>query len=301
VGFSLLAALLAAGRAQAQVRGVYPLGMSATNSGVTPAAGFTYGNAFLFYSRDELKGGQGDVLATGQQSVILDMNSFVWVSGGEIGFLGGAIFSAAVTLPIASNSLTSNEQGAVSGGGGLGDSYFQPAILAWRTPRADVRFILGFLAPTGRFEAGASDNVGSGYWTGAVASGQTFYLTEDRKTALSLFEMYEIHSKQEVTDIHPGSTLDLDYSLTRSFALTPRLDLQPAVVGYAQWQTTAKTGPSITPEQAAAHYQVYALGVACNVLLPSRGLSLGFKYFQEFANVWTFQGHSVQISFSASF
>jgi len=31
-------------RAQAQNRGVYPLGMSAMNSGLTPAAGFTYSN-----------------------------------------------------------------------------------------------------------------------------------------------------------------------------------------------------------------------------------------------------------------
>ena len=42
--------------AQAQVRGVYPSGMSATNSGVTPEPGFTYSNLFLFYSRDQLKG-----------------------------------------------------------------------------------------------------------------------------------------------------------------------------------------------------------------------------------------------------
>ena len=41
--------------ASAQVRGVYPLGMTATNSGVTPEAGFTYTNQFLFYSRSELK------------------------------------------------------------------------------------------------------------------------------------------------------------------------------------------------------------------------------------------------------
>ena len=33
-------------RAQAQNRGVYPLGMSATNSGVTPSAGFTTSTNF---------------------------------------------------------------------------------------------------------------------------------------------------------------------------------------------------------------------------------------------------------------
>ena len=58
-------------------------------------------------------------------------------------------------------------------------------ILGWRTERAGIRAIYGFLAPTGRFEAGASDNVGSGYWTHVVASGQTVYLTKDKRTAIS--------------------------------------------------------------------------------------------------------------------
>ena len=98
--------------AQAQVRGVYPVGMNATNSGVTPEAGITYSNLFVFFSRDEEKGPNGEIVATGQNSIMMDMNSFVWVSDKEIGFLGGAVFSASATLPIANNSLTSDLQGA---------------------------------------------------------------------------------------------------------------------------------------------------------------------------------------------
>jgi hypothetical protein len=45
--------LLLTGQARAQNRGVYPLGMSATNSGVTPQPGFTYVNQLLIYSRDK--------------------------------------------------------------------------------------------------------------------------------------------------------------------------------------------------------------------------------------------------------
>ena len=69
---------------QAQVRGVYPVGMSATNSGVTPEAGISYSNLFVFFSRDEEKGPHGEILATGQNSIMMDMNSFVWVSKKEI-------------------------------------------------------------------------------------------------------------------------------------------------------------------------------------------------------------------------
>src|SRR4051794_8268849 len=191
---------------QAQVRGVYPPGITATNSGVTPEAGFTYSNLFLFYGRDTLRGPNGEIQATGQQSVLMDMNSFVWVSSKEITMLGEPVFSLSATLPIANNSLTSDVNGAISGGGGFADSYYQ-FILGLRKRRFDVRAIYGFLAPTGRFSAGANDNVGSGYWTPAGSSGQTFYLTKNRTTALSVFELYEFHGTQQGTDIHPGETL----------------------------------------------------------------------------------------------
>ncbi len=92
-----IALLLLATPAQAQNRGVYPLGMSATNSGVTPEAGFSYVNQLLFYSRDQSRGPDGEALATGNNSVILAMNSFVWVSEQEI--LGGARFSMSASSP----------------------------------------------------------------------------------------------------------------------------------------------------------------------------------------------------------
>ena len=133
--------------AYAQVRGVYPLGMSATNSGVTPESGFSYVNQFIFYSRDELIGPHGEVLATGQNSVMMDLNNVVWVSKGKIDFLGGPFFSMSATIPIANNSLTSDIEGGISGGGGLADSYYQPLILGWRLKRADIRAIYGFSSP----------------------------------------------------------------------------------------------------------------------------------------------------------
>ena len=285
----------------AQVRGVYPLGMSSTNSGVTPESGISYVNQFLFYSRDQAKGPNGEVLATGQNSVMMDMNSIVWVSKRRVGFLGGPLFSMSATIPIANNSLTSDIEGGISGGGGLADSYYQPFILGWRTKRADIRGVYGFLAPSGRFRMGASNNVGSGYWTHAFSSGQTFYLSENKRTAVSAFQMYEIHTTQQGTQIHPGDTLNLDYSLTHVLPLQRDLNLQVGLVGYEQWQLTDKTGPSITPTQSSAHYRVNALGFGSNLILPKRNVSVGVKYFKEFEDRSTFQGYSLQITGSIKF
>ena len=287
--------------ANAQVRGVYTVGMNATNSGVTPEAGITYSNLFVFFSRDEEKGPSGEIVATGQNSIMIDMNTFVWVSNKKIGFLGGAVFSASATLPIANNSLTSDLQGPISGGGGFADSYYQPFILGWRKQRVAIRAIYGFLAPTGRFSAGANTNVGSGYWTSVVASGQTIYLSPSRATTFSAFQMYEFHSTQEGTMVHPGQTFNLDYSLAHTFPVQPGLHLQLGLVGYGQWQTTDKHGPNITPEQAAAHYGVNALGFAANAILPEKKVSVGVKYFHEFEGRSTYQGYTLQVSAAITF
>jgi len=298
-GLAVVVCALGLGQAQGQVRGVYPLGMSATNSGVTPQPGFTYVNQLLIYSRNQVKDSAGRVIATGNNSVIMDMNTLAWVSKKEV--LGGAKFSLSATFPIANNSLTSDVTGPISGGGGFADSYYQPFILGWDKKRIAVRTIYGFLAPTGRFRSDANDNVGSGYWTHTLSSGQTIYLTENKATSLSAFELYEIHTTQKGTNIHPGQNMNLDYSLTHSIQLGSGMRLQVGLVGYNQWQTTDKSGPTITPQQATAHYRVNALGVVSNVTLPVRQLSMGFKYFKEFSNRSTFQGHSFQVSASIHF
>lgn len=291
-------ALVIAGKARAQNRGVYPLGMSATNSGVTPEPGFTYVNQLLIYSRDKSTGPDGEVLVTGSNSVVMDMNTLAWVSKKTT--LGGAKFSMSATLPFARNSLTSDATGPVSGGGGFADSYYQPFILGWEKKAAAFRAVYGFLAPTGRFRAGANDNVGSGYWTHAFSSGQTFFLTKDRATTISAFQMYEVHTTQEGTGIHPGQTFNLDFSLIHTLPLGDKPRLQVGLVGYNQRQTTAKRGASVTSEQADARYKVNAIGFASSVNLSGR-VNLGFKYFQEFMNRSTFQGHSIQISGAIKF
>lgn len=287
--------------AHAQNRGVYPLGLSALNSGVSAGPGLTYNNSFLFYARDEQKGGNGEVLATGQQAVLLDMNTFLWASSQQIAVLGDARFSCAATIPIANNSLSSSTQGALSGGGGLGDAYFQPVILGWHEERADIRGIVGVLAPTGKFNAGAKDNVGNGYWTPVIAAGETFYLSADKSIAISLFEMYEFHTTQSGTNIRPGETLDLDYSVMKEFRIHADSRLQTGLVGYGQWQTTAKTGPDITPAEETQRYRVNGLGVGLNLVLPTQKVTLSLKYFDEFSNQWTYQGYSLQISAGVGF
>ena len=158
------------------------------------------------------------MLATGSNSVLMDMNTFVWAS--RTADPRGARYSASATLPFANNSLASDADGADQRRRRIRRLVLSACHSGLETDRVGIRAIYGFLAPTGRFEAGATDNVGSGYWTHVLASGQTLYLTKDKRTAISAFEMYEFHGPQEGTDIRPGETFNLDYSVTRTMPLT---------------------------------------------------------------------------------
>lgn len=302
VRFAIIAAAyvsMATIRAQAQNRGVYPLGMTAINSGITPASGFTYGNQLLYYSRDQAKDNGGNTLpAKGLNYVLMDMNTLSWVSTYKT---LGAAYSAAATLPFAKNDLTSDIHGNLSGGAGFADSYYMPFILSWSRKRVAVRLIYGFLAPTGRFAADSNSNVGSGYWTHAISSGQTFYPTKGKVLALSAFEMYEFHTTQEGTRVHPGDTFDLDYSALVSAIGTGKFRLQIGPIGYEARQTTAKTGPQVSLAESSDRYAINALGFAVNMAFPKRKASVAFKYFKEFADRSTFQGNSLQFVGAISF
>jgi hypothetical protein len=294
----MVAVLFVPGRADAQVRGVYPTGMNATNAGMTPESGVTYSNLFIFNSRDELKGPDGEVLSTGTNAVMIDLNTFAWVGRRTV---LGARLSATGSLLVSNNSLASDTEGQLSAGGGFADTFLQPFIMGWQTPRVGIRAAYGVLLPTGRFNAGASDNVGSGYWTHAPSAGVTVFLNDTKTTAISAFHMYEFHTVQEGTEIHPGQTANIDYSLTHTLRLNAEAQLQLGLVGYGQWQMTDKTGPTMTEAQSTAHYRVYALGFASNMSLPVRKVSVGLKYFKEFSNRSSFQGYTLQIAGAVTF
>jgi hypothetical protein len=116
-----------------------------------------------------------------------------------------------------------------------------------------------------------------------------------------MFEMYEFHTEQEGTGIHPGDTFDLDYSLMGTLVQTSGFRLQLGLAGYEARQITSKTGPSISSAQSDERYAVNALGVAVNLAFPKQKANVSLKFFNEFADRATFEGYSFQIAGAISF
>ena len=128
------------------------------------------------------------------------------------------------------------------------------------------------------------------------------YAATARSITASAFELYEWHTTQEGTGTKPGGTVNLDYSIVRSFPFAQGARrLQLGLVGYLQRQTTAKTGPEITAEQSRERYAVNALGLVSNLVFPKSRVSVGIKYFDEFANRAAYEGYSFQVSGAISF
>jgi hypothetical protein len=280
------------------LRGVYTPGFNATNSGVMPEPGFTYSNTFLDYSFNSAKCSVCGELDP-NVDVLIDVNVFMWVSKKKI--LGGN-YGLVAGLSVTNSALSLAGENPVAGGGGFADSFYQPVTMGWHLKRADITAAYAFFAPTGRFTAGASNNTGSGHWSNAPTAGETFYLTKNKGTAFSAYEMYEFHTTQSGTNIHAGQTFDLDYSLTQVLPLQKDMHtlLQVGVVGYGQWQTSNNSGPGVDP-QHPGHYRVNAIGGAANVILPVRKVAVGFKLMKEFSNSYTVQGYSLQITGAITF
>jgi len=282
------------------VRGVYTPGLSATNSGVLPGPGLTYANYFMDYSFDQFKRAKGDtIFERGNADVLLDINVFIYVTKWKV---LGANYGLMAGLPFSNSSISSVSLGAIAGGGGFADSFYQPIVLGWHLKRADIQAGYAFFAPTGRFTAGGTNNTGTGHWTNAPTAGETFYLTKNKATAINAYQFYEFHTTQEGTNIHAGQTFNLDYSLTQILPLTKDMHtlLQLGLVGYGQWQTSNNSGPGVNPNDPG-HYKVNGLGGAANVILPAKHVAVGFKLFKEFSNSSTVQGYSLQINGAVSF
>lgn len=113
--------------------------------------------------------------------------------------------------------LSSNDNSPVAegNGSGFGDLTVMPFGLSWSfKEKSDISFLYTIYAPTGRYEVGASDNIGLGHWANMFQVPVYYYLN-DQATAFGLIPSYEINSKIKGTDVRPGSRLTLEYGVSQ--------------------------------------------------------------------------------------
>lgn len=305
---SIVAAALAATTALAQPphRGQYLSGLELVNPGTMPDPGITYANIFYFVSAYRLKGPNGGPIpVSGQFSVMADNNFFVYVTkfkilGANIGLYADIPVAngnlAALLLPASPNGVLLS-----GGGGGLADTWFSPFVLGWHFKRADIQAGYSFFAPTGRYTPGATNNIGVGFWTNSFFGAATVYLTTNKALSANAWSLYEFHTTQQGTNITPGQTQNLDYSVLQFLPLNKKetILLQVGPVAYGQWQTTNNGGQS--PILSRLRYGVNAVGLTANVVLPERKASIGMRYLWQYAARNTYEGQTLMITAGLTF
>jgi len=188
--------------------------------------------------------------------VDVDLNGFTtvpavfWASGFEI--LGGASYmvgasqsyvSADATIlterPGIIDTLVTNE---VTGkNSGFGDLYVVPLGLSWGLEKVDLTVLYGFYAPTGRYETGASDNLGLGFWTHQFQGYGYFYPVPEKSTALMMGLTYEVNGTIEDTDVKPGNRFTLEWGVSQFLSE----QFEVGVHGGHNWQVGDDTGEDV--------------------------------------------------------
>ncbi|HET7219008.1 MAG TPA: transporter, partial [Vicinamibacterales bacterium] len=210
-GVTLLAALAAAAPAHAQLNGENLLGDMGVKSGTQPDPGVYVSTIYYRYGTDTLKDAQGrplnlDATGTASQTINAGVALVYFVTPKKV---LGANFGMMAVLPVANGAVEAPGFGlSESVSVGLSDLYVMPAQLGWHFKQADAVAGIAFFAPTGRYSAGADDNLGKGMWSYEVSGGGTIYLDEKRTFSVAATGYWEKHSKKDGEVRVGNATLD---------------------------------------------------------------------------------------------
>lgn len=310
--------------AVAQQKGQWVPGQFGLNAGVIPDPGFTYANLALSYSADRLNNSNGDHIlqnVTGTYSFWVDENIIYYVPHHKI--LGG-YFMPYIAISYANGSLVAalppllpgNTSGISlnAGGSGLADTFVEPLNIGWHLKgRVDFNVGYAFTAPSGIYNPGASNNVGSGYWGNDITSGTTFYITKNHGTTANLATAWETHGQKTVasaltgqlSNITPGQAFTDEWGIGQVLPLKKDMSrlAQLGLVGYDQWQVSNNGGNYTVagmPVSAGLvpYYSVHAIGLQANYILPAKNFAAFFKYDDEYSAKARPQGRTIVFGLS---
>lgn len=312
---SAVAAIVTVGTvtpAWAQLNGENLLGDMGVKSGSQPEPGVYVSSIYYRYFTDTIKDPEGErvqIDPTGEasQTIQAGMPLVYFVAKPKV--LGGH-FGAMAVLPVARGSLEAPGFGlAEEASTGLSDLYVMPAQLGWHFTRADLLAGVGLFVPTGRYTAGADDNLGKGMWSYEVSGGGTVYLDARRSFSVSTTAYWETHSKKSgevrvqdvtVSDVRVGQLLTLEGGIGKSFL---RGAASVGMAYYAQWKLTAddpgapSSGGGALP--GLPKHRVFGLGpeVTIPIATKTRLLSLvNVRYLWEHGAQVKTQGRTLMVT-----
>ena len=298
-GFFLLMALVCS-QAAAQERGQYLPGFRGLNGSAQPPPGFTYANYFFWYPTDTFKNRDGDKAPIDfSLDLLADVNLFAYTPKAKV--LGGT-YTISAAVPILNTPVSLPRIDADIGGVGLGDVYIEPVSLGWTLSKGNARVAYGFVAPTGRFNEGATDNTTSDYWGHQITVGGTINPEKTKLWQIALSSVWEFHHKKRHEDVRVGNNVTFEYGVGKTFVKNQGKQLlQLGLVGYSEFQLADDKGTDVTPLNAGANDRTFAFGPEFGVILPAQKFNFLIRVLPEFASRSRTQGVTLVVAFGKSF
>src|SRR5262245_11418669 len=228
--------LLGVAEAGAQDLGHKILGTLGLGAGSQPDSGLYFVDRVVSYRADEIVDRNGH-----RVPVDVDLAARANGSGssGPLELPWPSIYvNASIGIPIAHVTLQTDRPEVGVDKLGLGDLYVQPMKLGWKLRQFDVVTGYGFYAPTGHFDPGGHDSVGSGQWTHEFSLGGTVYFDREKAWRISALASYNLNQQKRDIDITRGDTVQIQGGV----GVTLLRVLDVGLAGYALWQVKDDAG-----------------------------------------------------------
>lgn len=287
--------------------GHYAPGLPNIRDLLVPAEpGFYYAQYHFLYTANafhDRNGNEVDSINVGGATLNIDADvnafaiapTFLWVSPWEI---LGARYGAYAAPTLGNTSFQASLRTETGFGRSTDDSSFapgdlfvQPVWLGWSGKHFDATVGYGFYAPVGKYEDGATDNVGLGFWTHQFQVAGAWYPVETRMLAVTFAGTFEIHSEKTDVDITPGERFSLNYGISQYIPLNkgPTWMGEIGVIGFSQWEVGKDSGSAVNPVTNVRD-QVHAIGVQAGATYLPWEAGLTFHYLHEYDAEARFEG-----------
>jgi hypothetical protein len=292
---ALLCSLVLAPSAFAQYLGSNFHGDFGVNSGSQPGPGLYVAVPFAQWNADHIKDADGNTVL-GAQFQGFDVRAlFPTIMIVSPRKLLGANYGVIVAPPFSTIRPERASLQVEDSDWGFNDLYVVPLYLGWHTPRADFVAGYGFFAPTGKYEAGGSDNVGLGMWSHEVQGGTTVYLDPAKKFSVATTAYLEMHSNKKDQDLKVGRLLTLEGGVAYN---VPTIGGAFGVGYYLQNKLSDDSGADVPVLALRAlnlygRNRLFGIGPDVTMAIFQRGGTIGlinFRYLWESAGKSSFQG-----------
>src|SRR5688572_20469791 len=270
------------------------------NSGTQAGPGFYVAIPFAQWNADNIKDADGNTLAGSAFQGIDIRAMFPTLIGVTPKKLLGANYGFMVALPFSTVRPERVIPETFEADWGLNDLYVVPLYLGWHTTRADFVAGYGFYAPTGRYEAGANDNVGLGMWSHEIQGGTTVYLDAAKTFSAATTAYLEMHSNKKDQDLKVGNLLTLEGGAAYN---VPKIGGAFGIGYYFQSKLSHDSGSDLplTALRALNLYgknRLFGIGPDVTMAVFQKGGTIGLvnaRYLWESAGKSSFQGSTLII------